>query len=745
MTIASTSRQSVYAQHVGRVGALAVALGIGIAVTTYTPYVASAAPASTDSSSSSSSAPAKKSTGSSARSRAKDSSGSASEHQNDPPDAAAATTGRASLKSVTDTNDEKPSSTVDVTTDSDTAETQQSTQQAPAPAVYTGSTQQTTTPAAGTDEPAAAAAVVVTSVNAVAAQTTNTAAATTSTPFRPIRALVAGVLTVFGYNPLATPSPGDPAPNPILEGIWGLYRRIESVVANETPTAGTPTVNAVNAQGQITGSLNATDFDGDTLTYTVIQGEHGLAKVNADGTFTYTPVAGYIGPDSFQVQISDTGFHLHFHLFDLFNQTGHSTAETVNVVVPGQVNQAPVITTVSGPSTPDANGIVTGRFTVADSDGDPVSVAVANGPSPAYGSVTIGYDVTSGQYTWTYTPTQASQILAGLSATTVTDGFTISASDGVNTPATSAVTGITVAPTHFTSSNAIPIQDGTPVTIVLNPTGTRAFVTVQDSTGDNGTLAIYDTKTGARLREYAVGGAPLGLAVSADGTKAYVAKQDDTIAAVDIIADTVTTITTGGQTEQLVLTPDGGKLYVTSATGGVIVVDVVNNMVGPTISAAASTILISADGSKVYTVNRGGTLSIIDSSLEVVALTKPLGSTGSALIRSTALSPDGTRLYVAGGIAGSLAVYDTATLDFIGKISVPGLPGSISVSPDGSVIYIAGSSGGVTVVDAATSTIITNLGSLTDGPLFGADVSADGQTIYFSEANNNQLSVLTLG
>ncbi|WP_167103521.1 Ig-like domain-containing protein [Mycobacterium sp. DL592] len=743
MTIVSTSRQSVYAQHVGRVGALAVALGIGVAVTTYAPYIASAAPTSTQSSSSSASTPAKKSTGSSARSRTKDPSGSASEHQNDLPGAAAATTGRASFKGVTDTNDEKASNTVEVTTVSDTAESQQSAQQASAPAVYTGSAQQTTTPAAGTDEPAAPAAVVVSTVKtAVAAQTTNTAAATTSTPFRPIRALVAGVLSVFGYNPLATPSPGDPAPNPILAGIWGLYRRIESFVANETPTAGTPNVSSTpNAQGQITGNLNATDYDGDTLTYTVIQGEHGLAKVNADGTFTYTPVVGYTGPDSFQVQISDTGFHLHFHLFDLFNQTGHSTTEAVNVVVPEHVNQAPVITAVSGPSTPNANGIVTGRFTVTDSEGDPVSVSAGN---PTHGSVTLGYDVASGQYTWTYTPTQASQILAGLSATTVTDGFTISASYGVNTPSTSAVAGITVAPAHFTSSNAIPIQGGRPVSIVLNSAGTRAFVTIQSSTDANGTLAIYDTKTGAKLREYAMGQAPLGLAVNADGTKAYVANQDTTITAVDTVADTVTTITTGGQTEQLVLTPDGGKLYVSSATGGVTVVDVVNNIVGPTISAAATTLLMSADGSKVYTVNRGGTLSIIDTSLEVVALTKPLGSTGSALIRSTALSPDGTRLYVAGGIAGSLAVYDAATLTFLGKVSIPGLPGPITVSPDGSVVYIAGTGGGVTAVDTTTNTIITNLGDLTNGPLVGVDVSADGHTLYFSEADNDQLSVITL-
>ncbi|WP_059020530.1 Ig-like domain-containing protein [Mycobacterium sp. M26] len=733
MTTTSLPTGSRYAQHVGRVGALAVALGVGLAVSTATPYVASAAPANSDSSSSSS-APSKKTTGSSARSRGKQSSDSDSGNQNSSPAAAAASTGKVSTRVISEVDDQ---------TSSDTAESDST------PSAHTDSTPPASTnPAQQTSEesalastaPAAASATaVVTTVAPLAAKTT--AAATTNTPFRPIRALVAGVLSVFGYNPLATPSPGDPAPNPILEGIWGLYRRIESFIANETPTAGTPTVNAVNAQGQITGSLNATDYDGDTLVYTVIQGEHGLATVDADGTFTYTPVIGYTGADTFQVQISDTGFHLHFHLFDLFNQTGHSTTETVNVVVPDASNAAPVITVVSGPGTPGAGGVVSGSFTVTDADGDTVSVSTTD---PTRGGVVVTYDIGSGLYHWTYTPTQASQILAGLSASPITDGFTISASDGTAAAVTTDVTGITVAAKQFTSSTPISIQDGTPVSIVLNSAGTLAFVTIQSSSNNNGTLAIYDTKTGTKLRDYTAGSSPLGLAVNADGTKAYVANQDDTITAIDIITDTVTTITTGGQTERLVLTPDGGKLYVTSATGGIIVVDVVNNMVGPTISLNAKTLLMSADGSTLYSVNKNGTLSLVDTSLEMVSLTKPMGSLGSALIQSGALSPDGKSLWVAGGIPGTLSVFDAQTLEFISKISVSGLPGAIAVSPDNSVLYIAGLAGGVTVVDATTNTVITTLGSLTDGALVGLTTSADGTTLYFAEADNDQLTVLTV-
>ena len=33
---------------------------------------------------------------------------------------------------------------------------------------------------------------------------------------------------------------------------------------------------------------------------------HGTAAVNANGTFTYTPIAGYTGTDSFQFKVTDT-------------------------------------------------------------------------------------------------------------------------------------------------------------------------------------------------------------------------------------------------------------------------------------------------------------------------------------------------------------------------------------------------------------------------------------------------------
>lgn len=53
----------------------------------------------------------------------------------------------------------------------------------------------------------------------------------------PVRSVVLGVLGLFGFDPKAT----GPAPNPlvpVLDAVWGLYRRIETGVANVLERAG---------------------------------------------------------------------------------------------------------------------------------------------------------------------------------------------------------------------------------------------------------------------------------------------------------------------------------------------------------------------------------------------------------------------------------------------------------------------------------------------------------------------------
>ena len=51
---------------------------------------------------------------------------------------------------------------------------------------------------------------------------------------------------------------------------------------------------------------NDTDPNGDALTAVLVTNpSHGTLTLNANGSFTYTPTAGYTGPDSFVYRARD--------------------------------------------------------------------------------------------------------------------------------------------------------------------------------------------------------------------------------------------------------------------------------------------------------------------------------------------------------------------------------------------------------------------------------------------------------
>jgi VCBS repeat-containing protein len=81
---------------------------------------------------------------------------------------------------------------------------------------------------------------------------------------------------------------------------------------NEAPVAPTGGVaystseNAVLNQAAPGVLENVTDIDGDPLTAILVSDvSHGTLVLNADGSFTYTPAAGFTGSDSFTCKAND--------------------------------------------------------------------------------------------------------------------------------------------------------------------------------------------------------------------------------------------------------------------------------------------------------------------------------------------------------------------------------------------------------------------------------------------------------
>ncbi|WP_159675661.1 Ig-like domain-containing protein, partial [Andreprevotia sp. IGB-42] len=140
----------------------------------------------------------------------------------------------------------------------------------------------------------------------------------------------------------------------------------------------------------VSGTVTGTDVDGDTLTFALAAGgnpAHGSVTVLADGSYTYTPTAGYSGNDSFTVTVDD----------------GHGGTDTLVVSVGVTPNNDPVFTDNNGPlgnntsvTTPEDTP-VSGALTATDADGDALTFAKAT--DPVHGTVTV-----DAAGNWTYTP-----------------------------------------------------------------------------------------------------------------------------------------------------------------------------------------------------------------------------------------------------------------------------------------------------------------------------------------------------
>lgn len=253
----------------------------------------------------------------------------------------------------------------------------------------------------------------------------------------------------FTYTPNAGYVGGDSFQYTASDGV-ATSAPATVTIAITDPNAPVAVADSYNVFGNVpysalsptTGVLaNDSDADGDVLTAVLVAGSgpsHGMLSLNSDGTFTYTPTAGYLGADSFQYQASD-GVLL-------------STAATVSFTVadgtPAAVDDAWSVlhdTTLSLP----APGLL---FNDTDPQNGALTAALATGAQ--HGTVALN---ATGSFT--YIP-NAGYVGA--------DTFTYTASDGVlaSSPATVTITvkatntaPVAVADTYTTAHDQTLSQD----------------------------------------------------------------------------------------------------------------------------------------------------------------------------------------------------------------------------------------------------------------------------------------------
>ncbi len=126
--------------------------------------------------------------------------------------------------------------------------------------------------------------------------------------------LVSKFLGLLGIGPSASDT-GVPLPSfEFVTAVFGAIRReMDRLFSNDGPSAA-PVLTGQAGAGVLTGSLGATDPEGDPLRYSVVQAPgQGAVTVDADGDFVYTAgpdLAAAGGTDTFVVRVRDTGFRL---------------------------------------------------------------------------------------------------------------------------------------------------------------------------------------------------------------------------------------------------------------------------------------------------------------------------------------------------------------------------------------------------------------------------------------------------
>ncbi|MDG0980209.1 MAG: Ig-like domain-containing protein, partial [Halieaceae bacterium] len=156
-------------------------------------------------------------------------------------------------------------------------------------------------------------------------------------------------------------------------GIDTVTVAVTVLEVNQPPAISDQTFS-VDENSSVTDQVVATDANGDTVTFNVIQGvSFGQLVFNGSGAFTYTPNAGFVGSDGILVEVND-------------GQGGTAQA-TISFTV-NNVNDAPVAN-----NDPDANTLEDEPVTILgvlsnDTDADSDTLNLVSGAAVS-GSVSV--------------------------------------------------------------------------------------------------------------------------------------------------------------------------------------------------------------------------------------------------------------------------------------------------------------------------------------------------------------------
>lgn len=254
----------------------------------------------------------------------------------------------------------------------------------------------------------------------------------------------------------------------------------------------------------------------------------------------------------------------------------------------------------------------------------------------------------------------------------------------------------------------IPAQS-VPYGVAVNPTGTRVYVTNNNS----GTVSVINAQSNSVITHIPVGNAPAEVVVKPDGTRVYVANQSSgTISVINTATNAViATVSLGGQPWGLAVNPTGTRVYVGRYDiDQVWVLDTATNaFVGTPITVGDGPLGLEVNpaGTRLYVVNQNSNnVTVINTANNTIVATVPVGSYPLDL----AIKPDGSQVYVGNRNNNTISVIDAATNAVVGLIPTGTTPYGVDVNPTGGRLYVANyNSHNLSILNTANNTLITNL------------------------------------
>lgn len=443
---------------------------------------------------------------------------------------------------------------------------------------------------------------------------------------------------------------------------------------------------------------------------------HGSVTTNADGSFAYTPNAGFAGGDSFTYQARDAA-----------GQLTPVTAVTVTVSLPpAPVAAADTYVTTAGSAlaTAAATGVI------ANDSGTGLTASLNSGPS--HGTLTVPL---AADGSFTYTPA------AGFSGN---DTFTYTATDLFGRTSSAVVT-IHVHPVANADTASTPAGTATTIAVLTNDVGTTLTI-ASVSAPAHGTIVVNAGTTITYTPNAAF-----------SGTDSFTYTAQDASGLTSSPVTVTLTVTPVGVPDSY-STPYGATLSVPAALG-VLANDVGSGLIAATAAAPIhGALTLNADGSFTYVPNPGYagpdsfTYTATDSSGHITGATTvsisvipPASPVASNDAYSTTAGTGVTTTAATGVLAN-----DTGTA-LSASVATSPAHGSLTLNADGSFTYTPapGTSGTDHFTYTASdpwSRTSTATATISVDPLAIGDTAtaASGQPTTISVLSNDVGSALTV-